>query len=269
MNRKQILILATLAAAFTSTALHAEKCEANINGFKIHNVFIAGDHRNGVIWAYKHLAEETCLTPTTNLSEADAILEVSSLNLEEKSQLRNADASFTVSCRSQGTSSYCSDSAGNALSTSCNASGYCTSSYGPGPYQVVGDLLHHWIDTRPTIADARLYTTDHKLLWDSKHQKGDWMGAIWPDLVRLGTNSPVCKCGSFQRSKYKNFRHWASERCGVEFDPLVSIDMKLREKQAAEQQKQDAANELVENAREAARKQQEKQAQQAQWRVGG
>jgi len=52
--------------------------------------------------------------------------------------------------------------------------------------------------------------------------------------VRLGTNSPVCKIGNFKGSKYKNYRHWATTTCGVEFDAAVSIDIKLRDKQAAQ-----------------------------------
>ncbi len=102
----------------------------------------------------------------------------------------------------------------------------------------------------------KLYTVDHKLLWRSEDQKGDWPGAGWPDKVRLGTNSPICKVGAFSRSKYKSFRHWASMTCGVEFDPLVSIDLKLLDRQAAEKLKQDSKDEMLQNARDAAARQQ-------------
>ena len=50
------------------------KCEANIHGFKIHAVYVMGSQPNGVAWAYKHISEETCLTPVTDPSKADAIL---------------------------------------------------------------------------------------------------------------------------------------------------------------------------------------------------
>ena len=43
-------------------------CEANINGFKIHTVYIMGDQYNGVVWAYEHIGEETCLTPTNDIN---------------------------------------------------------------------------------------------------------------------------------------------------------------------------------------------------------
>ena len=67
---------ALLAFGFAGVSRAQVRCEASINGFKIHTVYIMGDQYNGVAWAYKHIAEETCLTPTTDLSKADAILEV-------------------------------------------------------------------------------------------------------------------------------------------------------------------------------------------------
>ena len=74
---KRTFVLAGLLVFGCAVLSYAEvKCEANINGFKIHTVYIMGGQYNGVVWAYKHIAEETCLTPSTDLSKADAILEV-------------------------------------------------------------------------------------------------------------------------------------------------------------------------------------------------
>ena len=49
-----------------SCSLYAQeriKCQASVNGLKIKTVYITGSQFNGVAWAYKHLSEETCLTP--------------------------------------------------------------------------------------------------------------------------------------------------------------------------------------------------------------
>jgi hypothetical protein len=61
------------------------------------------------------------------------------------------------------------------------------------------------------------------------------------------------------RSKYKNFRHWAAQQCGVEFDPLVTIDLKLQNRQATEKEKQDSKDEMIRNAQDAADKQKKQQ----------
>lgn len=235
---------------------HAQvKCEANVNGFRIHTVYIMGDQYNGVVWAYKHIAEETCLTPTTDPGKADAILEVHRIWTPGS---RDDTAPLTVSCLSSRASTVCSDSTGNELTVDC-AGGICTSYYGPSLYSAVSGAFDAWLSTRWYESDARLYTADHKLLWRSEDQKGDWLGAGWPDKVRLGTNSPVCKVGARSRSKYKNFRHWASERCGVEFDPLVTIDLKLQNRQAVEKTKRDSQDEMIRNAQDAAAKQRKDQ----------
>jgi hypothetical protein len=227
------------------------KCEANISGFKIRTVYIMGDQYNGVAWAYKHLSEETCLTPTTDLSKADAILEV------HRTWTPGSKADTTplnVSCSSNSNSTRCADSTGNELTVNCSRGG-CTSYYGPSLYSTVSKVFDAWISTRWYQSDARLYTIDYKLLWKSENQKGDWLGALWPDLVRLGTNSPVCRVGAWSRNKYKNYRHWASMTCGVEFDPPVSIDLRLMSREAAEKAKQDSSDEMIRNAQEAAAKQ--------------
>jgi hypothetical protein len=244
-----------LVFGFGVPSLAQVKCEANINGFKIHTVYIMGDQYNGVVWAYKHIAEETCLTPTTDLSKADAILEVHRFWTPGS---KADSAPLTVSCSSVRNSTVCSDSTGNELTVDCTG-GVCTSYYGPSLYSAVSSAFNQWISTRWYESDARLFTVDHKLLWKSEDQKGDWLGAGWPDKVRLGTNSPVCKVGRMSRSKYKNFRHWATQQCGVEFDPLVTIDLKLQNRQATEKAKQDSKDEMIRNAQDAAAKQKKEQ----------
>lgn len=246
MMRYAALLLFVLPAAYAQV-----KCDASINGFHIRRVYIMGDQYNGVVWAYKHLGEETCLNPTTDLSKADAILEVHRFWTPGS----HTDASsLSVSCVSKSGTTSCQDSAGNELTVSCGG-GTCTSYYGPSLYSVVSSAFDSWISTRWFESEARIYTTDHKLLWTSESQKGDWMGAGWIDKVRLGTNSPVCRVGAWQRSKYKNFRHWASTKCGVQFDELVSIDVKLQNRRDALKRQEDTQAEMLRNAQEAAAKQ--------------
>ncbi len=206
------------------------------------------DQYNGVVWTYKHIAEATCLTPTTDLSQADAILEVH--RFRTAGQQSNI-APLAVSCLSSRNSTVCSDSAGNELTLDC-ADGICTSYYGPSLYSAVSGAFNEWLSTRSYESEASLYTVDHKLLWKSEDQKG---AVLWYDKVRIGTNSPVCKAQYGGRSRYKNFRHWATEKCGVEFDPLVTIDLKLQDRQAAEKRKLDNRDETIRNAQDAAAKQ--------------
>ena len=232
-----LLLLASSASVFAQS-----KCEASIHGFKIRNVYVMGGQYNGVAWAYKHLAEETCLTPVTDVSKADAILDISPIS--SGSSARAGDVS--VVCTSGSGSSRCSDSEGNLMDIECRG-GVCSSYYGPDPATLITNSFDAWIATRWYESYANLYTLDHKLLWRSVDQKGDWAGAGWPDEVRLGTNSPVCKVGAWERPKYKNYRHWASTKCGVEFDPLVSIDIKLEDKKADHDQ-------MERNAEDAAKK---------------
>src|ERR1039457_2180106 len=114
---KRTFVLAGLLVFGCAVLSYAQvKCEANINGFKIHTVYIMGDQYNGVVWAYKHIAEETCLTPSTDLSKADAILEVH----RTWTPGSKADtAPLTVSCSSIRNSTVCSDSTGNELTVDC------------------------------------------------------------------------------------------------------------------------------------------------------
>jgi hypothetical protein len=253
--KRTFVVAVLLTFGFTVLSRAQVRCEANINGFKIHTVYIMGDQYNGVVWAYKHIAEETCLTPATDLGKADAILEVHRIWTPGS---KEDAAPISVSCLSNKNSTVCSDSTGNELTVYCTG-GVCTSYYGPSLLSAVASVFNEWISTRWYEADARLYTPDHKLLWKSEDQKGDWLGAGWPDKVRLGTNSPVCKVGAMSRSKYKNFRHWAAQRCGVDFDPLVTIDLRLQNRQAAEKEKQDSKDEMIRNAQDAAEKQKKEQ----------
>jgi hypothetical protein len=190
-----------LLSGFAILSYAQIKCQANINGFKIRTVYIMGDQYNGVVWAYKHIAEETCLTPTTDLSKADAILEVHR-TWTPGSQADTAP--LTVSCLSNPSSTVCSDSTGNELTVNC-ADGVCTSYYGPSLFSTVSSAFNAWISTRWFESDARLYTLDHKILWKSEDQKGDWHGALWPDKVRLGTNSPSLQSWGIQSLQVQEF----------------------------------------------------------------
>jgi hypothetical protein len=207
------------------------KCEASINGLRIHNIFIVGNQYEGVAWAYKHISQETCLTPTTDVSKADAVLDIEPYSETPGSPAY--DTAANVNCTTSNGITTCVDSSGNQLNVDCSRGG-CVGSYGPNPFGTMTSGFDAMMSTNWMDADASVYTVaDNKLLWTSQQQRGDWYGATWVDKVRLGTNSPVCKMGSWRGSKYKNYRYWASTTCGVVFDPLVSIDIKIRDKQGA------------------------------------
>ncbi|HEX3569641.1 MAG TPA: hypothetical protein VHU44_02345 [Acidobacteriaceae bacterium] len=243
-----VLFLAQLASAQT-------KCEANINGLKIRTIYIAGDHYNAVVWAYKHIAENTCLTPVQDITKADAILE---LYDPSANQPRQAAEPFSVSCSSGASSSVCTDSEGNMMSTTCNSNG-CSSYYGPNPVHAVGQALSAWVHNASYQGEARVYTTDHKLLWRSVDQRKDHWSDLWIDKVREGTNSPGCDGRNWSVSKdahkYKNYRRWAAEKCGIEMPTLVSIDIKLQAAQDVASAKEQEREQMIENAKEAAEKQ--------------
>ena len=246
-----LLLWSALAAAGYSQT----KCEANINGFKIHRVYVMGDQYNGVVWAYRHLSESTCLTPVTSIENADAILEVYS-TFHPRPASQDASDAFSVSCSSSGSGTLCSDSDGNMMTVDCSG-GVCSSYYGPNPLVAVGKLLNMWVRNGWEQAEAKIYTRDNKLLWRSTDQKGHFPDQ-WPDKIREGTNSPICKrpaAGSWDAHKYKNYRNWGEQKCGIVFDPEVSIDLHLQEKQNAAKQQQDERNQIVQNAKDAAAKQ--------------
>jgi hypothetical protein len=247
-----------------SCSLYAQeriKCQASVNGLKIKTVYITGSQFNGVAWAYKHLSEETCLTPVLDPSKADAILEIVPNGAAPAENNESSDP-FSISCTSRGGSSTCLDSSGNELDIICDRNGNCTSYFGPSPAIVLLHALNVWVSNMWYQAEVRLYTPDYKILWKSENQKGHWPDQ-WPDKVRYGTDSPPCKIpasGSFDRHKYKNYRNWGTIKCGIDFDPLVSIDIKanarIAQKQESVDQKQSEADEMKRNAQDAAAKQQ-------------
>jgi len=105
--------------------------------------------------------------------------------------------------------------------------------------------------------NAFLFTKDHKLLWKSEGYKGLHWYELWPDLLRDATFIGPCNVPA---SKTKNrYREYASEKCGVKFDPLASIDLKLLDRQTAEQQKLGQKDEMLRNAQDAAAKQNQAQ----------
>jgi len=252
MKRLALLVLFEISA-FVCPIYAQTKCEANIGGFKFNNVYIMGDHYSAVVWAYKHIAEETCLTPVQDIAKADAILELYSTDVP-RSQPHDA-TQVSVVCSSNSNTSTCTDSDGNLMTTSCNANG-CSSYYGPDPAHEIGQAISSWIANASYQGEARIFTVDHKLLWRSTDQKG---ATLWSDKIRLGTNSPGCEGRNWSvmkdARKYKNYRGWASEKCGIEMPSFVSIDLKLQSKQDAAAAKEQEKQQMIENAKDAAAKQ--------------
>jgi hypothetical protein len=252
--KKRVLLSLLLAVLATAAQAHAlAKCEANVNGYRISTVYVAGNHYNGVVWAYKHLSEETCLTPVTDPSKADAILEIVNNPMPD----RGPSDYLSVSCSSGLSSTSCLDSDGNELTVDCDRRGNCSSYYGPSPGVALGHALSEWVHNASYQGEARLYTRDHKLIWKSENQKGHGPHeALWYDKLKLGTLAPPCQMpGAWGWSKYKNFRHWGTVSCGLDFDPLVVVDVKAEARHAIVAQKQSEADEMKRNAQEAAAKQ--------------
>jgi len=222
-----LMLAVSVAAAGQGTS--KAKCEASINGAKIRNIYIMGNQYEGVAWAYKHISQETCMTPTTDISKADAVLDIEPFSTTPGAPAY--DTAANVNCTTSNGITQCTDSFGNQLAVDCSRGG-CVGTYGPNPFSTMASGFDALMGTNWMDADASIYAAaDNKLLWSSRDQRGDWYGATWMDKVRLGTNSPACKVDTWRGSKYKNYRYWASTTCGVEFDPLVSIDIKIRNKQ--------------------------------------
>jgi hypothetical protein len=241
-----------MGVALAASSAHGQvKCEASIEGFKIHNVYIVGSWYSGVAWAYKHIGEETCMNPVTDPSKADAILEIIGHN---QAAAESDPGPLTVTCQSSRSSSSCLDSDGNVLTVACSGD-VCSSSYGPSLASAVLGSIAQALRNAWYQSEVRLYTTDHKLIWKSDSAKGDSWHDLWPDKLREYTNSPPCKRSAFSAKRYRNYRQWASENCGVQFDPLVSIDLKLQARQDAAANQQAENREMIENAKEAAAKQ--------------
>lgn len=247
--------LLALLLPFTMAAQSQQKCEASINGYRIHTVYITGSHYNGVVWAYKHLGEETCLIPVEDATKADAILDIRPV-IEAQIRDRSDDEPITVSCFSGHGSSTCTDSQGNELNIDCDRNGNCSSYYGPSVGSALHSLIGEWIRSAWYQSEARLYTPDRKILWKSDSYKGASWHDLWPDKLREASGSPACKRGAWSTKRYRNYRQWASENCAIAFDPFVSIDIKANARLAskAEQanRKQAEMEEMKKNAQEAA-----------------
>jgi hypothetical protein len=134
-----------------------------------------------IAWALKgdglknNLYRKTCMQPVADAGSADAILDiefdpqVAGATERRVRDRENAVAvgDFWVSCRSDSRGSYCIDSTGYALETSCNERG-CSTYYGPNPVvpvlQLIGDALTAWVEK--SSAWAYMFSAkDHKLIW--------------------------------------------------------------------------------------------------------
>jgi hypothetical protein len=248
---KKAFVFFALFFGGSAVASAQTKCEASLNGYRIRTVYITGNQFNAVVWAYKHLSDETCMTPTTDPAAADAILETVDRHQSDTQQASKTGA-LTVTCSSSAGSSSCIDSAGNELDVNCDHQGNCSSYYGPSPGVAVLNSIGEWLRNASYQAEVKLYTSDHKLIWKSETQKG-WL--LWYEKLREATGSPACPRSAFSTRRYKNYRQWASEQCRVVFDPLVAIDIKANSRIAARDQKQAEADEMKRNAEEAAAKQ--------------
>lgn len=72
----RIAALFVVCGLFAPSAFAQVHCAADIDGYKIHTVYVMGTSYKAVAWAYKHLSDESCLTPVTSMDKADAILEL-------------------------------------------------------------------------------------------------------------------------------------------------------------------------------------------------
>jgi len=250
--KKRILFSLSILLAFVCVAHSQErvKCGASINGFQIKTVYITGNHFPGVAWAYKHIADATCLTPVTDPAKADAVLEISANALPDS----ESSGPLTVTCSSRQGVSSCVDSDGNELDLDCDRAGNCSSYYGPSIASATHSLIDLWISSAWYQSEARLYTADHKLIWKSDRLKGNHWYDLWPDKLRESTFRLDCRIPA-GKGDGEHFRKWATEKCGVDFDPLVSIDIKANARLARANQKQAEADEMKRNAEEAAVKQ--------------
>jgi|GEM_PF-5266870 len=262
--RLLILLMAMSTLAGEYRALAQTECVADVNGYKIRTVYVAGTHYNAVVWAYKHLSDESCLTPVLDPAKADAILDLYDPLADSAPAApgtTSQDDYFSVSCSSGRGSSSCIDSNGNELDVYCDGFGNCSSYYGPSPTLTLLHGLGEWVRNASYQGQARLFTPDHRLIWKSENEKGHGPHeALWMDKLRLGTLAPPCKApGTWGWSKYKTFRHWASTTCGINFAPAVHIDIKanarLAAKESARNEKLVEAEEMRRNATEAANQQ--------------
>ena len=184
---KQSCLYAAVVVLLTlTTPAHAKEKKWDIPCQK---VFVTGIQQHEIAWALKgegldnNLYKNTCMQPVSDASKADAILDIEldpevAGNTERRIQRReNAISSgdFWVRCNSDKHGSYCIDSAGYALETSCTDTG-CSSYYGPDPgialVRAVGDVLTAWIEQ--SAGWAYLYSAkDHSLIWKYEGN-GQW-----------------------------------------------------------------------------------------------
>ena len=160
-------------------------------------VFVTGTQQHEIRWALKgqglnnNLYKETCLQPVADAAEADAILDIEfdPVAVAEQAGRKHQIAayynrqtsldSYWVSCWSDRNGSYCHDSAGYALSTSCSDRG-CSSYYGPDASTLItdfivnlGDMLLDKLDN--ASAWGYLFSAkDHRLLWKYEGKAGTW-----------------------------------------------------------------------------------------------
>jgi hypothetical protein len=177
---KSAVVIALVLQAVVAAPLHAKEKRKKWD-VPCQKVFVTGVQQHEIAWALKgeginnNLYKNTCMTPVTNAADADAILDLEADprmagQTERRIAAREAEMSspdFWVSCSSNASGSYCYDSRGYMLQTSCNDSG-CSSYYGPNPgivlVQAIGDLWMAKIEA--SAAWGYMWTAkDHRLIW--------------------------------------------------------------------------------------------------------
>ena len=87
------VLLAPLASALGQT----EKAGPELTA--IRKVYVTGTKKHEIGWARKHLARHSCLRPTDNIQEADAILDLEPVKYHPAAALAD-DPDGPVTCRS-------------------------------------------------------------------------------------------------------------------------------------------------------------------------
>jgi len=210
MTQKQLRIIAPalLVLALAALPLQAKDKKWDVPCQK---VFITGIQAHEISWALKgeglqnNLYKRTCMQPVADASKADSILDIeldpavagtTEKRIRDRGNAVNS-GNYWVSCSSDRRGSYCIDSMGYSLETSCNAAG-CSTYYGPdfgvSVLHLIGDALSAWVER--SSAWAYMFSAkDHKLLW-----KYEGLGQWHSDLSKysqcpkkFGTYGAVCK----------------------------------------------------------------------------
>jgi len=196
-NNNSTMIGLTIILSVLFTLLLAFPLQAKDKKWEVpcQKVFVTGSQVHEIAWALKgdglenNLYKKTCMQPVADASKADAILDVEldpkvARTTEKRIRDREnavATGSFWVSCSSDSRGSYCIDSTGYALETSCNAHG-CSTYYGPDvagtALQLIGDALSAWSEQRSAWA-FMFSAKDHKLIW-----KYEGLGPWHDDLTK-------------------------------------------------------------------------------------